>query len=404
MLPFIRKDLAELTAYTPHPGAASGESAPSESAIDRLDTNECPYDLPAELKQKLAWNYQQLIETNRYPDGGHAALKEAIAQYVNESIAESIAVPPLDKGGLGGVTPLKTAITADNISVGNGSDELIRSLLIATCLGSVGSIFVANPTFSMYGIIAQTLGIPVVSARRKPETFEIDIEVAKRAILSEGCANAQTENPPVRVVFVVHPNSPTANALTTDEIEWLSTLPEDILVVIDEAYFEFSQNTLAGKLHQHPNWIILRTFSKAFRLASMRVGYAIAHPSLTAALEKIRLPYNLPAFSQLAAEFALAQRKLLLATIPEIISERAKLIAALTQHQKLQVWPSAANFIYLRVKADDRNLAEQEHKQIMQQLKAQGTLIRHTGGGLRITVGSPEENQRTVDRISEILT
>ena len=397
MLPFIRKDLAELTAYTPHPGVALAESAQSSMVLDRLDTNECPYDLPGELKQKLAWNYQQLIETNRYPDGGHAALKEAIAQYVNESIAESIPVPPLSKGGLGGVTLPKTAITADNISVGNGSDELIRSLLIATCLGSVGSIFVANPTFSMYGIIAQTLGIPVVSAGRKPETFEIDLEMAKKAI-------AQTENPPVRVVFVVHPNSPTANALTTDEIEWLSTLPEHILVVIDEAYFEFSQNTLAGKLHQHPNWIILRTFSKAFRLASMRVVYAIAHPSLTAALEKIRLPYNLPAFSQLAAEFALAERQLLLAVIPETISERAKLIAALTQHPKLQVWPSAANFVYLRVKAAEGNLAETEHKQIMQQLKAQGTLIRHTGGGLRITVGTPDENQRTCDRIGAILT
>jgi len=398
MLPFIRKDLAELTAYTPPPGVASVESAQSSMVLDRLDTNECAYDLPEELKQKLAWTYQQLIETNRYPDGGHTALKEAIAQYVNESN-----VPPLNKGGLGGVAQPKTAITADNISVGNGSDELIRSLLIATCLGGSGSIFVANPTFSMYGIIAQTLGIPVVSAPRKEENFEIDIAAAKRAILSEGCANAQTENPPVRVVFVVHPNSPTANALTTDEIEWLSTLPQDILLVIDEAYFEFSQNTLAGKLHQHPNWIILRTFSKAFRLASMRVGYAIAHPELTVALEKIRLPYNLPAFSQLAAEFALAQRQLLLAVIPETRSERAKLIAALTQHQKLQVWPSAANFVYLRVKAAGANSAETEHRQIMQQLKAQGTLIRHTGGGLRITVGSPQENQRTSDRISGIL-
>ncbi|MEG4520470.1 MULTISPECIES: histidinol-phosphate transaminase [unclassified Microcoleus] len=393
MLPFIRKDLAELTAYTPHPGGASGEPAPSESAIDRLDTNECPYDLPEELKKKLAWTYQQLIETNRYPDGGHAALKEDLAQYVNESIT----IPPL-----GGVTLPKTAITADNISVGNGSDELIRSLLIATCLGGQGSILVANPTFSMYGIIAQTLGIPVVSVQRKEENFEIDIEAAKKAILSEGCANGQNQNPPVRVVFVVHPNSPTANALTADEIEWLSTLPEEILVVIDEAYFEFSQHTLADQLHNHPNWIILRTFSKAFRLASMRVGYAIAHPELAAALEKIRLPYNLPSFSQTAAELALAQRQLLLATIPETLSERAKLIAALTQHQKLQVWQSAANFVYLRVKAGDGESAEQEHKQIMQQLKDRGTLIRHTGGGLRITVGSPEENQRTVDRIGEI--
>jgi histidinol-phosphate aminotransferase len=373
MLPFIRKDLAELTAYTPHPGGASGESAHSESVLDRLDTNECPYDLPEELKKKLAWTYQQLIETNRYPDGGHAALKEAIAQYVNESSA----IP-----ALGGVALPKTAITADNISVGNGSDELIRSLLIATCLGGTGSIFVANPTFSMYGIIAQTLGIPVVSAQRKEENFEIDIEAAKKAI-------AQNQNPPVRAVFVVHPNSPTANALTPDEIEWLENLPSQILVVIDEAYFEFSQNTLADKLHHHPNWIILRTFSKAFRLASMRVGYAIAHPELAAALEKIRLPYNLPSFCQVAAELALAQRQLLLAVIPEIISERGKLIAALTQYQKLQIWPSAANFVYLRVKAG-------EH------LKERGTLIRHTGGGLRITVGSPEENQRTVDRIAAI--
>ena len=392
MLPFIRKDLAELNAYTPHPGGASGEPAQSPVMLDRLDTNECPYDLPAELKQKLAWNYQQLIETNRYPDGGHAALKEAIAQYVNESLN----VSPLNKGGLGGVKPQNTAITADNISVGNGSDELIRSLLIATCLGGTGSILVANPTFSMYAIIAQTLGIPVVSVGRKEENFEIDIEAAKKAL-------AQTQNPPVRVVFVVHPNSPTANALTADEIEWLENVPPEILVVIDEAYFEFSQNTLAGKLNAHPNWIILRTFSKAFRLASMRVGYAIAIPELAAALEKIRLPYNLPSLSQVAAEFALAQRQLLLAAIPEIFAERTKLIAALTQHQKLQIWPSAANFIYLRVKGGDGNRAETEHKQIMQQLKTKGTLIRHTGGGLRITVGSPEENQRTVDRIGEIL-
>ncbi|MEG5060402.1 histidinol-phosphate transaminase [Microcoleus sp. A2-C5] len=393
MLPFIRQDLAQLAAYTPHPGGASGESAHSETVLDRLDTNECPYDLPEELKQKLAWTYQQLIETNRYPDGGHAALKQAIAQYVNES-SQNICPE--------GVTQPKTAITADNISVGNGSDELIRSLLIATCLGGQGSILVANPTFSMYGIIAQTLGIPVVSVARQEDNFEIDIEAAKRAILSEGCANAQNQNPPVRAVFVVHPNSPTANALTTNEIEWLSSLPEDILVVIDEAYFEFSQNTLADRLHQHPNWIILRTFSKAFRLASMRVGYAIAHPELTATLEKIRLPYNLPTFSQTAAEFALAQRQLLLAVIPEIIAERAKLIAALTQYQKLQVWPSAANFVYLRVKSVEGESAEKAHQQIMQQLKARGTLIRHTGGGLRITVGSPDENQRTCDRIAEI--
>ncbi len=268
MLPFIRSDLAQFTAYKPHPSSDTAASVPTQ--LDRLDTNESPSDLPPELKEKLAWTYQQVIETNRYPDGGHEILKDAIAEYVNESAALS-----------------SSLFTAANISVGNGSDELIRSLLIATCLGGEGSILVANPTFSMYGILAQTLGIPVVAVGRNEINFEIDISAAQSAI-------EQTQNPPIRVVFVVHPNSPTANSLTAAELRWLRSLPENILVVIDEAYFEFSQTTLVGELIQRPNWLILRTFSKAFRLAALRVGYCVAHPEAIAILEKVRLPYNLP--------------------------------------------------------------------------------------------------------------
>jgi len=374
MLSFIRSDIAQLTAYTPHPGGASGSPASSSIAIDRLDTNECPFDLPSELKEKLAWTYQQLIEANRYPDGGHEAIKEAIAQYVNES---------LDK-----------PLTAANISVGNGSDELIRSLLIATCLGGEGSILVANPTFSMYGILAKTLGIPVVSVGRSETNFEIDLVAAQAAI-------EQSQNPPIRVVFVVHPNSPTANALTAKELEWLRSLPQEILVVIDEAYFEFSQTTVAGELAQHPNWVVLRTFSKAFRLAAHRVGYALAHPELIAALEKIRLPYNLPSFTQAAAQLALAHRKQLLAVIPEIRANRDKLIQALSGHPALQVWPSDANFIYLRLVEPSKDDALTYH--LAQNLKAQGTLVRHIAGGLRITVGSVEENARSLSRLQAIL-
>ena len=215
MLPFIRSDLAQFTAYKPHPSSDTAEPVPAQ--FDRLDTNESPYDLPPELKEKLAWTYQQVIETNRYPDGGHETLKDAIAEYVNESASLSPSV-----------------FTAANISVGNGSDELIRSLLIATCLGGEGSILVANPTFSMYGILAKTLGIPVVAVGRNEANFEIDLKAAQSAI-------EQTQNPPIRVVFVVHPNSPTANRLTAAELAWLRSLSEQILVVIDEAYFEFSQ-------------------------------------------------------------------------------------------------------------------------------------------------------------------
>jgi histidinol-phosphate aminotransferase len=377
MLPFIRSDLAQFNAYKPHPSSDTAAAVPVQ--LDRLDTNESPYDLPVELKQKLAWTFAEVIESNRYPDGGHEALKSAIAEYVNESANLS-----------------SSPFTSANISVGNGSDELIRSLLIATCLGQEGSILVANPTFSMYGILAQTLGIPVVSVSRNPSTFEIDLTAAQAAI-------TQTQNPPIRVVFVVHPNSPTANPLTANELAWLKSLSQEILVVIDEAYFEFSQNTLVSELLQRPNWILLRTFSKAFRLAAMRVGYCVAHPEAIAILEKVRLPYNLPSFSIASALLALQNRTTLLESIPQTLDERTKLITAFSSHPELIVSESAANFIFLRLKSNDETSSAATLQNIHQQLKNYGTLVRQISGGLRITIGSPVENQRTLKHIQAVL-
>jgi histidinol-phosphate aminotransferase len=377
MLPFIRSDLSQFTAYKPHPSSNTAE--PVATQFDRLDTNESPYDLPAEIKEKLAWTFQELIESNRYPDGGHEILKEAIAEYVNES-----------------ANLLSSTFTAANISVGNGSDELIRSLLIATCLGGEGAILVANPTFSMYGILAQTLGIPVVSVGRNESNFEIDLTAAQSALET-------TQNPPIRAVFVVHPNSPTANCLTPAEIAWMKSLPEKILVVVDEAYFEFSQTTLVSELMQHPNWVVLRTFSKAFRLAAMRVGYCVAHPDAIAILEKVRLPYNLPSFSLAAATFALQNRQLLLDSIPQTLDERSRIITALSSHPALEITLSKTNFIYLRFQANQFDSEETALKTIHQKLRHQGTLVRLLPKGLRITVGSPEENTRTINRLNEAL-
>jgi histidinol-phosphate aminotransferase len=375
MLPFIRSDLTQFTAYKPHPSSDTAQNVQASTPIDRLDTNESPYDLPPELKEKLAWTYQQLIETNRYPDGGHETLHSAIAEYVNESAQLSSSV-----------------FTPSHISVGNGSDELIRSILIASCLGAEGSILVAQPTFSMYAILAQTLGIPVVRVGRNEANFEIDIQAAQLAI-------EQTQHPPIRVVFVVHPNSPTANALTTAELTWIRNLPEHILVVIDEAYFEFSQNTLVSELSQRPNWAVLRTFSKAFRLAALRVGYCVAHPEFIAILEKARLPYNLPSFSLTGAKVALQNRTLLLESIPQTLTERDKLIQALSQYSALQVWESATNFVYLRLKPNGSDSQDATVKSLHQNLKAAGTLVREINGGLRITVGTPQENARTLNRL-----
>jgi histidinol-phosphate aminotransferase len=324
----------------------------------------------------LAQQWVESIESNRYPDGGHSSLKAAIASYVAESAG------------------IDDRIVPSQISVGNGSDELLRSILIATCVGGAGSILVAAPTFSMYGILAQTLGIPVVSVDRSVVNFEVDLEAAQTAI-------SNTQDPPIRVVFMLHPNSPTGNALTAAELDWMRNLRSDILVVIDEAYFEFSQQTIVAELAQHPNWIVLRTFSKAFRLAAHRVGYAVGHPQVIATLEQVRLPYNLPSISLAATELVLQHRKSLLAVIPQLISDRDRLFVALTKISRFQVWRSDANFVYVRLQgAKDSELAM---AQLVAKLKNQGTSIRHTGGGLRISIGSPAEIDRTILRISQLV-
>ncbi|TVQ44473.1 MAG: histidinol-phosphate transaminase [Gloeocapsa sp. DLM2.Bin57] len=365
MVGFIRADLATFSSYTPHPGGISSQP------VDRLDTNESAYDLPPELIAKLSWLYQQQIENNRYPDGSHHQLKQAIADYVNES-----------------ASPLLREITPAQISLGNGSDELIRSLLIATCVGGAGGILVANPTFSMYEIIAKTLAIPVTTIPRQDD-FTLNLGAAQQALETHS-------TPPIRVIFLVHPNSPTGNLVTPAEIDWLESLPPEVLLVIDEAYFEYSQTSLVTKINQYPNWVILRTFSKAFRLAAHRLGYAIASPEFTSILEKVRLPYNLPTFSQTAANLALNHRQELLGTIPETIRERERLAQNLAEYPHFHIFPSAANFIYLRAPQLDL-------QQFSQDLKSKGTLIRHTQGGLRITIGTPAENNRTLENFAQLL-
>jgi histidinol-phosphate aminotransferase len=372
-LPFLRSAVVQLAAYQPH---IEPVDSPDPSSLDILDTNECPYDLPEALKEKLAWHLHHDLAANRYPDGGHGALKDAIAQYVAETASAS-------------------TFSADHISVGNGSDELIRSILIATCVGGEGSVLVADPTFSMYGILARTLGIPVVAVGRSEATFEVDLAAAQDAI-------ERPEAAPVRVVFMVHPNSPTGNALTAAELTWLESLPEDILVVVDEAYFEFSQQTTVDRVLSRPNWVVMRTFSKAFRLAAYRVGYAVAAPALTQALEKVRLPHNLPSLTQAAAQLALAHRQELLAVVPEIQQQRRELAAAIAQHTPLHLWPSDANFLYGRPPATPGQPPSAELERWFHSLRRQGTLVRHTGGGLRITIGTPAENQRTLAHLRQL--
>ncbi len=353
MLPLIRPDLADLAAY--HVTALETTDVP-----DKLDANEVSLDLPDWFKLKLGALAEDQVPSNRYPDGEYTQLKQLLCQYVGHGT------------------------TTAQVTLGNGSDELIRSLLLVTCLHQ-GAILVAEPTFSMYGILAQTLGIPVVKIRRNETDFALDLTAAQNAM------DQQYGGQSIKAVFLVHPNSPTGNLLQEKEKQWLRSLPPEVLVVIDEAYFEFSGQTMIPELADHPNWLVMRTFSKALRLAAYRVGYAVGHPDLIGALEKVRLPYNLPTMSYLAAMLAMMHRDELLTNIPEILSERERVYQSL-QDIGLDVWHSAGNFIYARSGNHDQDQA------LLIALAKRGTVIRQTGGGLRITIGTPEENTRLLER------
>ncbi|MGA1408642.1 MAG: histidinol-phosphate transaminase [Prochlorotrichaceae cyanobacterium] len=387
MLPFLRPDLAQTTGYTANPGHGEEPTHP----LDALDTNESPFDLPPSVKAQLAIAYQEQIHTNRYPDGSHHRLKQALLTYVEES--RQYPHPHLSRQ--------TEPFGLEHLSIGNGSDELIRSLLIATCLPQRGSVLVADPTFSMYKILAESLGIPVVSVQRDAH-FAVDCAAAQAAI-----DRPPAGYPPVRLVFMVHPNSPTGNGLNAAEVEWLRSLPEEILVVIDEAYFEFSRNTLLEAVLQRSNWVITRTFSKAFRLAAHRVGYAVGHPELIAVLEKLRLPYNLPTFAQAAAIAALEQRTFILEGVTELIGEREKLAQQLQTLPGAKVYPSVGNFLFLRLQPEYYPALvtnpTQLYPTVLDRLRQMGTLIRHTGGGLRVTIGDAAMNQRTRERLQAVL-
>jgi len=345
---FLRPELDALAAY--HTPLAPG--------ADKLNENEWPEDLPEHLKQKLGLLFEQELATNRYPSADPGALKAEIAHYA-------------------GLTP-------QMVSLGNGSDELIRSVILATCLGGRGAVASAEPTFSMYGILARTLGVPYVPLERSATDFSVALGSLRRAVGEMG----------VRVIFLANPNSPTGTPLPPEALPVLRELPA--LIVIDEAYFEFSGLTAAPLIPEWPNLIVLRTFSKAFRLAGLRVGYALATLPLAAALEKVRLPYNLSALSQRAALLALQHRDELLAGVPALLAERDRIAAFLAARSDFRVWPSATNFVFAHP-------LTRPSEEIRAALAERGSLVRATGGGLRITAGTPAQNDRLLANLTAVL-
>ncbi len=318
----------------------------------KLDANESPYPFrPAKgVIERIA------SETlNRYPDPEAKGLKKAIAR--------------------------KIGTDAGALILGNGSDELIYYLIIT--FG--GPVLYPVPTFSMYGIIAQALGERHIGI---PLDRDYDLDVDKMA------AAIKAHNP--KLIFLSSPNNPTGNCFSSDKILKIVDMAKG-LVVLDEAYQPFSSKKgFLPMLKDYNQLVILRTLSK-IGLAALRVGYLVADSALIRELDKVRLPFNLNALSQAMAEAALLGGSLS-GPVRAIISGRERLYEELLKIPGARPYPSEANFVFFKVPDADA---------VHQKLLRHGVLIRNMNsvvrGALRVTVGTPEENDLFIDALKKIM-
>jgi len=323
----------------------------------RLDSHENPWDLPAGIKRKALARLRSL-EFNRYPDPSAARLKELLASYAGE--------------GDGDVAP-------SQIVLGNGSDELIQYLLLT--LDGEGAV-VPTPSFSMYAVTGAVCGARPILV---PLSGNYELPAGDVIAASKGA----------RVVFIAYPNNPTGNCFDRAAVE--RVLDEAACtVVVDEAYFEFSGKTFVHEVASRQNLVVLRTLSKGFGLAGIRLGYAVAPPPIAEALEKVRLPYNIGALGQAVAECALAEPEGFLRRAGKLRRERKRLARALSKLQGVTPFPSDANFILFRTAAPAGDL----HAALLRR----GVLVKNldgpgTEGCLRVTVGTRQENDAFLEAL-----
>ncbi|NTU71589.1 MAG: histidinol-phosphate transaminase [Coriobacteriia bacterium] len=326
-----------------------------------LANNEHPLNLPSEVLSKLKSHLSE-FPFNRYPDPTAHALRELIAE--------------------------ANGLDAENVLVGNGGDELIFDLLLAW--GGPGrTLLDMPPTFSMYGIDAQVTGTNVVRVPRLAD-FSID-EEAVLSRVAEG---------DIDIVIVANPNNPTGGlANESFLIDLLKST--DALVMVDEAYFEFSRHTMRPHMSRYENLVLLRTFSKAFSLAGLRIGYVLGQPDVICEFMKVRQPYSVDSFSQMVAKTVFRERMVFETGIRDIIRGRDVLLHGLSGFEEVTVFPSEANFVLFRV----------EHAAALWRdlLHNHSVLIRDFSRGsgltdcLRVTVGTDQENERFLAAMADCL-
>jgi histidinol-phosphate aminotransferase len=346
----IKTVVAQLQAYDPYkrPGQV------------KLDANEHPFTLPS-VVQEAVLQALAAVPINRYPDPEAEGLRRTLAKRL-------------------GVVP-------DMLVLGNGSDELVQMVLMA-CGAPGAAVLTPAPTFSMYRIGALMLDQRAVEV---PLTAEWGVDMPQ--IL----AAIEREQP--RVTFLATPNNPTANCFDDEAVRQLIEAAPGV-VVIDEAYHAFSGQTVLPLLKAHPHLLVFRTLSKV-GMAGLRVGILIGDPALVRQIDKVRLPYNLNIYSQVAAEVVLQHWEMIAPEFQTIIQERERLRERLEHIPGVTVFPSQANFLLAHVAAGGAKVWEA--------LGEHGILVRYFPGlpalkdCLRITVGTPTENELLTTTLQTIV-
>ena len=350
----LRQNLRELSPY----------GAPQLPADAVMNTNENPYAPSPALAEATASRVAEVALTlNRYPDRDAVVLRNKLAVFIND---------------LSG-----TDFDSRNIWAANGSNEIIQSLFLA--FGG-GTALGFTPSYSMHPLIAKVTQVQWLNGNRR-EDFTLDIDAA--------IAQIQREKP--ALTFITPPNNPTGSAVTIDEIEKIAKATSGLLVV-DEAYAEFSdEKSAVTLLKKYPHIVVIRTMSKAFAFAGVRLGYLVADPAVVDAMYLVRLPYHLSALTQVAAEVALDFKAELLGTVAQLRTDRDRVAAQLTD-MGLTVIPSSSNFLLFTGFA-------MPSAELWQAMLDRGVLIRDVGllGYLRVTIGNEAENKKFIATLSACL-
>lgn len=323
-----------------------------------LNANEMPFDLPESLKEEIL-NELSLVNWNRYPDIYCDKLRTALGDYVQKEY--------------------------EMIAVGNGSDELI-SLVMRALMGYGDRVMIVEPTFSMYSFYAKLNGIEAINFNTEDD-FELNIELLKKTL--------NIKKP--KMLILCNPNNPTGNCI---EIEAIKDIASDYdgYLVLDEAYYEFHGASGIGLLENYKNVIILRTLSKAFGLAGLRVGYAIATKNIIESIFSVKSPYNVNSLTQTAAIKVLEHIEVIKGRIEIIKSERERMYNQLNKMKNLKVYPSKANFLLIK----SLNSYQISEKLNLEKVKIRYFENQSLKDFIRVSIGSREENDRFIEVLGGI--